>query len=155
MSEAIKVEAGDEIAELAAHLRARQALGRSDGLNRLFDYLVESARAGAKPKEFEVAAAVFGRDASFDGSQDASVRVAVHRLRRKLDDFYAGPGRDEAVRLAIPKGEYRMVAGARPRGHGRHLSAMPRIPVLAAIRTGRRRPASGAQPARGLGGLPG
>ncbi|HEY2357131.1 MAG TPA: hypothetical protein VGH86_06755 [Phenylobacterium sp.] len=114
MSEARRLEVGDEIAELAERLRERQALGRSDGLIRLFDYLVESARAGARPKEFEVAAAVFGRDASFDGSQDASVRVAVHRLRRKLDDFYAGPGRDEAMRLAIPKGEYRMVAEPRP-----------------------------------------
>ena len=104
----------NEIAELAARLRARHALGRSDGLNRLFDYLAECAVAGARPKEFEVAAAVFGRSSAFDGSQDASVRVAVHRLRRKLDDFYAGPGRDEPVRLAIPKGEYRMVVEPRP-----------------------------------------
>ena len=101
---------GDEIAALAERLRARQALGRSDGLNRLFDYLAACACAGARPKEFEVAAAVFGRSSAFDGSQDASVRVAVHRLRRKLDEFYAGPGRDEPVRLSIPKGEYRMVA---------------------------------------------
>jgi hypothetical protein len=104
----------DQIAELAARLRARQALGRSDGLNRLFDYLAQCAQAGSRPKEFEVAAAVFGRDAGFDGSQDASVRVAVHRLRRKLEEFYAGAGRDEPVRLAIPKGEYRMVAEPRP-----------------------------------------
>jgi hypothetical protein len=106
--------ATDEIADLAARLRARHALGRSDGLNRLFDYLAACASAGNKPKEFEVAAAVFGRDSAFDGSQDASVRVAVHRLRRKLDEFYAGAGRDEAVRLTIPKGEYRMVAEPRP-----------------------------------------
>ena len=57
---------------------------------------------------------MFGRTSAFDGSQDASVRVAVHRLRRKLDDFYAGPGRDEPIRLTIPKGEYRMVAEPRP-----------------------------------------
>ncbi|HLZ75582.1 helix-turn-helix domain-containing protein [Phenylobacterium sp.] len=99
---------------MAQRLRARQALGRSEGLNRLFDYLAERAAEGARPKEFEVAAAVFGRTSAFDGSQDASVRVAVHRLRRKLDDFYAGPGRDEPVRLTIPKGEYRMVAEPRP-----------------------------------------
>jgi hypothetical protein len=103
-----------EIADLAQQLRARQALGRSEGLNRLFDYLAERAAAGARPKEFEVAAAVFGRTSAFDGSQDASVRVAVHRLRRKLDDFYAGAGRDEPVRLTIPKGEYRMMAEPRP-----------------------------------------
>jgi hypothetical protein len=106
--------AGDEIAELATQLRARRALGRSDGLGRLFDYLVETSLAETRPKEFEVAAAVFGRDAGFDGAQDASVRVAVHRLRRKLEDYYAGPGRDDPMRLSIPKGEYRMVAEPRP-----------------------------------------
>ncbi len=105
---------GGDIAALAQSLRARHALGRSDSLNRLFDFLAECAAAGAKPKEFEVAAAVFGRGSAFDGAQDASVRVAVHRLRRKLDDFYAGAGRDDAVRLAIPKGEYRMIAEGRP-----------------------------------------
>jgi hypothetical protein len=105
---------GSDIAALAQGLRARQALGRSDSLNRLFDYLAERSAEGARPKEFEVAAAVFGRGAAFDGAQDASVRVAVHRLRRKLDDFYADAGRDDPVRLNIPKGEYRMVAEPRP-----------------------------------------
>jgi hypothetical protein len=100
----------EDITELAQRLRARQALGRSDGLNRLFDYLVETSAKGARPKEFEVAAAVFGRSSAFDGAQDASVRVAVHRLRKKLDEFYAGDGRDEPVRLSVPKGEYRVVA---------------------------------------------
>ena len=106
----------DRIAELAARLRTRRALGRSEGLNRLFDYLAERARAGVRPKEFEVAAAVFGRSGDFDGAQDASVRVAVHRLRRKLDEFYAGPGADEPVRLSIPRGEYRMIAEPAPPG---------------------------------------
>src|SRR5258708_12620205 len=114
VSEAGDEGARDEIAELAVGLRARQALGRSDGLNRLFDYLVASARSGMRPKEFEVAAAVFGRGAAFDGSQDASVRVAVHRLRRKLDDFYAGPRPDDPPRLATPKGQYPTPPDARP-----------------------------------------
>ncbi|HZZ32331.1 MAG TPA: hypothetical protein VFE10_10090 [Phenylobacterium sp.] len=112
MSDATR-ERANEIAELAARLRERRALGRSEGLSRLFDYLAAQAMAGARPKEFEVAAAVFGRSSAFDGSQDASVRVAVHRLRRKLDDFYAGAGCDEPVRLTIPKGEYGMVAEPR------------------------------------------
>lgn len=94
----------------AAH--ARQAFSEADVLGRLFDFLVLSATSQRRPKEFEVAAAVFGRDANFDGAQDASVRVAIHRLRKKLDEFYAGPGRDEPVRLVIPKGRYRMVIEA-------------------------------------------
>jgi hypothetical protein len=101
---------GDQISELAESLRARSALGRSEVLNRLFDYLVQASAAGQKPKEIEVAAAVFGRDSGFDGAQDASVRVAAHRLRKKLDEFYLGPGRVDGVRLVAPRGEYRLVA---------------------------------------------
>jgi hypothetical protein len=127
-----EVETGGEVAALAQSLRARQALGRSDSLNRLFDYLAECAAGGIKPKEFEVAAAVFGRGSAFDGAQDASVRVAVHRLRRKLDDFYAGDGRDDPMRLAVPKGEYRMVAEARPTADG--ASAPVAAPVRRAPR---------------------
>lgn len=114
-------EAGT-IAGQAERLRAAGALGRSGLLVRLFDYLVEGAASGVRPKEVEIALQVFGRDAAFDGAQDASVRVAVHRLRKKLDEHYAGAGRDEAVRLAIPVGEYRLVL----RDHA--VRAAPRFP---------------------------
>lgn len=52
---------------------------------------------------------VFGKKADFDVGQDAVVRVYIHKLRRKLDEYYAGSGRNDAARLAIPKGEYRFV----------------------------------------------
>lgn len=97
------------IAGQAERLRAAGALGRSGLLVRLFDYLAAGAASGSRPKEVEIALEVFGRDAAFDGAQDASVRVAMHRLRKKLDEHYAGPGRAEPVRLAIPVGEYRLV----------------------------------------------
>jgi hypothetical protein len=98
----------DRIATEAERLRERKALGRSDLLQSLFDFLVERSLEGAPPKEVEIAVAVFGKNAAFDMSQDASVRVYVHRLRKKLDEFYAN---DPPVlgRLTIPKGEYRIV----------------------------------------------
>jgi hypothetical protein len=102
----------DDLDALAARLRAADALGRSDTINRLFDFLLTRSREGAAPKEIEVAEAVFGRRVSFDIAQDSTVRVNVHRLRKKLDDYYAGAGRGDAVRLSIPKGEYRLVAVA-------------------------------------------
>ncbi|MDB5456240.1 MAG: hypothetical protein JWP92_1825 [Caulobacter sp.] len=100
--------ADDRIASEADRLREAKALGRSDVLPRMFDFLVERSLADAPPKEVEIAIAVFGKTAAFDMSQDASVRVYVHRLRKKLDEFYAD---DDAAagRLAIPKGEYRIV----------------------------------------------
>jgi len=78
-------------------------------MQRLFDFLLECSLAGRAPKEIEVAVDAFGKGAEFDVSQDAMVRVYIHKLRRKLEEFYAGPGAAEPVRLAIPKGEYRFV----------------------------------------------
>lgn len=100
----------DDLQSQAERLRATGALGRSAPIQKLFDYLLARSLQGEAPKEIEVAEAVFGRKFDFDVSLDSTVRVYVHRLRRKLDDFYAGPGKAEAVRLAIPKGEYRLVA---------------------------------------------
>jgi len=93
------------LADLAARLRASGKLGRSDLFIRLFDFLLEQSLAGRSPKEFEIAQEVFGKDAGFDVFQDSSVRVHIHRLRRKLDEVYAGT---RGARLTIPRGEYRL-----------------------------------------------
>lgn len=84
-----------------------EALGRSPTLERLLRYLASQSRVGHAPKEVEVAEAVFARGGDWQG--DASVRVYLHRLRRKLEDFYAGPGSAEPLRLSLPKGSYRLM----------------------------------------------
>ena len=93
---------------LAQVTRVRESgiLGRSHGLAKLFDYLAGADRGAQGLREADVAQDVFGRGAAL--SSDASVRVYVHRLRRKLDDFYAGAGAGEPHRLVIPLGEYRL-----------------------------------------------
>jgi hypothetical protein len=75
----------------------------------LFDFLLARTLAGEAPKELEIALEVFGKSPTFDVSQDAVVRVYVHKLRRRLEDFYTRSGSPSAARLAIPKGEYRIV----------------------------------------------
>ena len=97
----------DSLHAHAERIRSSGALGRSRLIRRLFDFLVACSLAGRAPKEIEVAIDVFDKDAAFDVSQDAMVRVYVHKLRRKLEEYYAGPGVAEPVRLAIPKGAYR------------------------------------------------
>lgn len=94
------------LAEQVARIRDSGILGRSHGLSRLFDYLADPAHDGRTLREADVAADVFGRELDLSG--DASVRVYVHRLRKKLDDYYAGRGADAPCRLVIPVGEYRL-----------------------------------------------
>ena len=98
----------------ADQIRETGALGRSEPVRRLFDYLLQSSLEGRSPKESEVAGAVFNRRADFDTSQDAVVRVYVHKLRRKLEAIYAGPRAGTVHRLTIPRGEYRLAVEHQP-----------------------------------------
>ena len=97
----------------AERIRDAGVLGRGRVL-QLFDYLVGCAASGRVPKEVEVAIEVFGKYATADLSQDASVRVCVHNLRRKLNQFYSDVGRLEPEMITLPKGEYRLVVVRNP-----------------------------------------
>jgi hypothetical protein len=98
----------EQLAAAAEQFRASGLLGKPGSLSRLFDFLLVRTLAGEAPKEIEIALEVFGKSPTFDVSQDAVVRVYVHKLRRRLEDFY-GRSNAPAARLTIPKGEYRIV----------------------------------------------
>ena len=98
-----------DILRHAQRVRDSGILGRSNRIRGLFDFLVDCAVRGRVPKEIEVAIDGFGRSPAFDASKNALVRVYVHKLRRKLDAFYAAQGEIGAPRLVIPKGEYRLL----------------------------------------------
>jgi len=99
----------EQLAAAAEQFRASGLLGKPGSLSRLFDFLLERTLAGDAPKEIEIALEVFGKSPTFDVSQDAVVRVYVHKLRRRLEDFHAKSGDPALGRLIIPKGEYRIV----------------------------------------------
>jgi hypothetical protein len=98
----------EQLASRADRIRASGLLGRSGQLSRLFDYLVECSVQGKSPKEIDIAVEALGRGAEFDVTQDAVVRVYVHKLRRRLEEFYGGPGSEESERIVIARGEYRL-----------------------------------------------
>lgn len=109
-----------------AYIGDSGALGRSSKLRELFEYLVARSRGGNPPREVEIAQDVFGRTAQV--SDDGSGRVYVHRLRRRLEDIYKERS-DAELRIALPLGEYRLVAeigDAEPRAPGATQAAAPR-----------------------------
>jgi len=102
----------DEEHRLAAHAQRilkSGALGKSRQVIRLFEFLLERALTATATKEVEIALAVFGRSTSVDLAADATVRVHIHRLRKKLD---AAPADERGERLVLPRGEYRLVVAA-------------------------------------------
>jgi hypothetical protein len=82
-------------------------------LRRMFDYLAERSLAGQSPKEIAIAIDVFGKSPDFDVSQDALVRVYIHKLRKALDEYYSSAGNRHGAGLHIPRGEYRLKVSAK------------------------------------------
>ncbi len=94
-------------AALSAVLGSRTFL-KNPRLAALLKYLCERCFEGQADsiKEFNIATDVFGRPAEFDQSQDAIVRVEMHRLRKKLAEFYRTEGEQEPVEIVIHSGRY-------------------------------------------------
>ena len=91
-------------------IRASGVLGATGRLVELFDYLVTRSAEDRPPKEAEIALAVFGKTDSDSMRDDPVARVYIHRLRKRLDDFYLRHGAPSGVRLDIPKGDYRIAS---------------------------------------------
>jgi hypothetical protein len=96
-----------------ARVRASGLLGQSGRLLELFDFLAQRSADGRPPKEAEIALAVFGKSDAEAMRDDPVARVYIHRLRKRLDEFYLRNGTPAGVRLDIPKGDYR-IAGINP-----------------------------------------
>jgi len=100
-----------EIEQVRQHLTQlldSQSFVQADRLRRFLQYLVEHALSGAPESlnQFSIAFEVFDRDASFDPTVDAIVRVEAGRLRSKLLEYYDDEGRDAPLRISFPKRGY-------------------------------------------------
>ncbi len=94
-------------AELEAVV-ADPVFNRSPAQVRMLRYLVEASAAGegASLKSYTLAVEGLGRSEDFDSQTNTYSRVLAARLRRSLDAFYRGPGKDRSQRLEIPQGTY-------------------------------------------------
>lgn len=94
-------------AELTAVL-ASDIFKRSPKLCRLLLYLCEKCFQGLAHEisEFGIGVDALGRDPGFDPQQDALVRVDTHHLRKRLKQYYELEGRDHAIRIILPSGQY-------------------------------------------------
>jgi hypothetical protein len=92
------------LAELA-RVRASGTLSESGRLRELFDYLAERGPNAPAATQADIGDSVFGQ-AGTEGD-DATVRVYVHRLRKRLEEFYASAGEGpDGARLVLPAGTY-------------------------------------------------
>jgi hypothetical protein len=107
-----------------------ETFARSQQLSRLLKYLCDAliAHGPDRISEYTIGTEALGRPADFDPSQDAAVRVEMHRLRRRIREYYAAEGSADTIRIDFPPGRYAPVvarAGEEHKESGVPVSAPP------------------------------
>jgi TolB-like protein len=89
---------------------------RSRRLRRFLRFVVEQTAEGkgSELSEYYVGTSVYDRPSYYDPRTDPIVRVEAGRLRRKLAQYYAGPGAEDPLVIDLPKSSYE--AAIVPRG---------------------------------------
>ena len=77
-------------------------------LRHALEYIVKNSFSSCieHVKEYTIATQALGRAADFDPKTDNIVRVQIHRLREKLDEYYLTEGQGEPIRIMLPRGGY-------------------------------------------------
>ena len=82
----------------------RQSLRRQ----RFLTYIVDATLAGRTDRltGYNLALEIFNRPETFDPSVDPFVRIEAARLREKLHEYYDTSGKNDPIRIHLPKGTY-------------------------------------------------
>jgi hypothetical protein len=98
-------------------------------IQQILRFIVEKSIADrvGEIKEYTIATEVLGRPKEFNSKDDNIVRVQVHRLRKKLDEYYKGEGARDQVQIFIPRGHYY------PQYLRPQLDSPPQLPQLAQL----------------------
>ena len=99
---AVEIRAGLE------RILASRCFEQATRSSKFLRFVVEQTLAGQgeRLKGYTIAIEVFGRPPDFDAQSDPLVRVEAGRLRRRLTEYYADEGRDDPVRIELPRGRY-------------------------------------------------
>lgn len=91
-----------------AKILASPGFVNADRLSRFLRHTVEGALDGHtdRLKESLLGVEVFGRKPSYDPRIDAVVRTEAVKLRARLREYYESEGREDLVRIDLPKGGY-------------------------------------------------
>ncbi|MBB6145101.1 hypothetical protein HNQ77_003059 [Silvibacterium bohemicum] len=94
--------------QLALRIAASGSLGRSGLLSDFLLYIVGCCIRGRTEDitEQRIGVTVFGRAEDYDPNDDNIVRSYARKLRKRIEEYFATEGREETLRLEIPRGGY-------------------------------------------------
>lgn len=120
-----------EVVEALGRVLETGPFTRSARSRDFLAYVVAETLAGRGDRlsERTVARGAMQRAADFDGKGDATVRVQATRVRKSLDDYYAGEGAEDPIRIVLSRGSYLPVF-ERSDAHMRDSDRIPGVVVV-------------------------
>ena len=102
--------------DLVGRITAGTTFRKAPRLREFLKYVAECTLAGRPEdaREQQIALRVFKRTPEDQPRQDNIVRVEARSLRKRLECYFAGEGRDEPVVILMPKGGYTLSFEPRP-----------------------------------------
>jgi hypothetical protein len=141
--------------QLAQRIAASRSFAKSALLSRFLLYVCEREITGKTTEisEHQIGVQVFGRRPGYNPGEDNIVRNYARQLRHRLDQYFLEEGREEELRLSIPRGKYvpvyslnhfqehpLLVVTERETDTGSVLETVaPAAPALVPVQRGRRR----------------
>ena len=94
--------------QLAQRIVASRSFAKSILLSRFLLYVCEREITGkiSEISEQQIGVHVFGRRVGYNPGEDNIVRNYARQLRHRLDQYFLEEGREEELRLSIPRGKY-------------------------------------------------
>ncbi len=142
--------------QLAQRIVASRSFAKSALLSRFLLYVCEREITGKTDEisEHQIGVHVFGRRQGYHPGEDNIVRNYARQLRHRLDQYFLEEGREEELRLSIPRGKYvpvysrnhfqehplLVVTEAETDSGGVLETAAPAAPAAVSARPARRRP---------------
>lgn len=98
----------DQVRAGVRRITASSQFVHAGSLTQFLEYIAEQALDGNCHvlKEYTLGVEVFRRGVDFDPKSDTIVRVQARTLRSRLAAYYETEGRDDPVRVSVPKGTY-------------------------------------------------
>ena len=98
----------DEIIKQLEKINSSRIFARSPILSGFLSYVVNQTLSGKSTflKEYCIAIEALGKNEDFDPQKSSIVRTSANRLRNALESYYALEGRDDDIRIELPRGSY-------------------------------------------------
>jgi len=103
-----KIPTPEAVNTQLAHILQSAEFRGSEKQKNFLRFIIDETLAGraSQLKGYTIAVTAYGRDENFDPQTDPIVRVEAGRLRRALANYYLTAGKNDPLRITIPKGAY-------------------------------------------------